>query len=55
MEQIVRTFFPDGDYGLQKNIEEYLARGYFVVLITQFTASDGLAGYTVIFQKKQEG
>lgn len=54
MEQIVRTFLPEGNYGLQKNIESYLACGYLVVSVMPFTASDGLAGYTVIFQKQEE-
>lgn len=54
MEQTVQTFFPDGDYGLQKNIENYLSRGWSVVSITQFTASDGLNAYTVVFQKQED-
>lgn len=54
MEQLVKTFFPDKDDGLEKSIKQYLSIGWLVASITPFTASDGLMAYTVVFQRRKD-
>lgn len=54
MRQIVKTFFPDKDDGLEKSIKNYLSIDWLVVTIVPFTASDGLTAYTVVFQKAED-
>lgn len=54
MKQLVKTFFPDKDDGLEKSINNYLSIDWLVVTIVPFTASDGLTAYTVIFQQNEE-